>query len=49
MLEQELEAIREVFCDKFCKYPFICKTQDEIDDICEECPLNKLAEILNKK
>lgn len=48
MLEQELEALRENFCENYCKYPFICKTQDELDGICEECPLDKLAEIVNK-
>lgn len=47
MLEQELEAIRQVFCDEYCKYPLICKTQDEMDGICEECPLSKLAEMVN--
>lgn len=48
MLEQELEAMRQVFCDKYCKYPYICESEEEIDGICEECPLNKLAEVVNK-
>lgn len=49
MLEQELEAMRELFCDSYCKYPLICKSQDEIDGICDNCPLNKLAELVNKE
>lgn len=47
MLEQELEAMRQVFCDEYCKYPLICKTQEKLDDICDECPLSKLAELVN--
>lgn len=47
MLEQELEAMRELFCDKYCKYPLICNTQDKLDGICDECPLSKLAELVN--
>lgn len=48
MLEQELEAMRQVFCDEYCKYPNTCKSQDELEEKCEECPLNKLAEIVNE-
>ena len=43
-----IEAMRELFCDNYCKYPLICKTQDEMDGICEECLLSKLAEMVNK-
>lgn len=32
MLEK-LEAIRELMCDKYCKYPLICKNQGDLDKI----------------
>ncbi len=46
MLEQELEAMRQVFCDNYCKYPYICESEEHMEGICDECPLNKLAELV---
>lgn len=48
MTTQEFESLREKFCDNYCKYPYICETEEEIDGICDKCPLNELAEIFGK-
>lgn len=39
----DIEKIKEQMCDDYCKYP-ICDdvTMEEMHDICENCPLNKL-------
>ena len=32
----------EMFCDHYCKFPDECDgDQEELDEICEECPLWK--------
>ena len=39
------EIIEEVcvkICDDYCKYPMLCKREDDLLKICDECPLNKL-------
>lgn len=39
------EIIQEVIndvCDNLCKFPSICKTEEELMEHCDECPLNKL-------
>ena len=39
------EIIEEVvvkICDDYCKYPDICKKEDDLMKICDECPLNRL-------
>ena len=47
MDSERLEKITEKFCDKYCKYPYVIKKQDELDDICENCPMNELFELLD--
>ena len=32
-----IEETAEKFCDNYCKYPYVCKTQDELDEVCEQC------------
>lgn len=49
-----IEELTEHICDKLCKYPVADITQDELDDICENCILNRienlaLAEQWNRK
>lgn len=38
-----MEELIEKMCDEYCKYPEI-KTEEELMDICESCPLNILLE-----
>ena len=32
----------EAMCDKYCKMPDIAASQDELTDICNDCPINTL-------
>jgi len=34
------EEQKEVFCDKYCKYPYIYN-QERLERQCEKCPLNE--------
>ena len=45
---QKLEAIKSEICDHYCKYP-IDPEYEEIDDICESCPLNVIIERADRK
>lgn len=47
MDSERLEKITGEFCDKYCKYPCKTKNQDELDEICESCPMNELADLLD--
>lgn len=37
-----MEEVVTEMCDKYCKYPESVKEEDELYEICEKCPLNKL-------
>lgn len=53
-LDDELRTVTEnilneaipVFCDKYCRYPLECQSQDELDTYCDNCDFIK---ILNTK
>lgn len=32
-----IEETAEKFCDNYCKYPYLCKSQDELDEVCDHC------------
>ena len=49
MSQQDLEALRERFCDGYCIYPYICENEEELDSYCDKCPLNELAEVIIKE
>lgn len=36
----DLNMTLEAMCDKYCKYPNECDTQEKLDEICNDCPLN---------
>lgn len=37
------ESVVEQICDKYCKFPHIVESDNELDRICDNCPLDKLA------
>ena len=47
MDKKTLEKLTGVFCDRYCKYPYICRTQDKLDIVCEQCPMNRMVELLD--
>ena len=47
MDKNTLKKLTGVFCDNYCKYPGTCSTQDELDAICDVCPMNRVVEILD--
>lgn len=38
----KIEEICKAICDKYCKYPYEEHTEEEMDEICKDCPLNDL-------
>ena len=48
MDKKEIEALLEQLCDSYCRYTSADsgKTQDELLDICETCPLSKLRDLI---
>ena len=39
-----IEEVVEHICDEKCKMPDIC-SNDELDDVCDKCPLNDLWDL----
>lgn len=35
-----------IICDKHCKYPYISRSQEELDSFCERCELQGLLQAL---
>ena len=44
MTEQEFEKTVEQFCDNYCKFPYICKDEEQLHAVCDCCPIVELAE-----
>ena len=41
-ITQILEEIAAQICDEYCKYPSQIASQEELDRICESCPLERI-------
>lgn len=46
---EDMDHIPEICCDEYCKYPARCRSQDEMDRICDECKLSGLFALLVDK
>lgn len=40
-----IEELTENICDNICKYPVSDITQDELDEKCENCILNRIVDL----
>lgn len=40
-LKQSTTDLFECICDKYCKYPGMFSSQEELDDICLVCEIDK--------
>lgn len=40
------EEVKSGMCDEYCKHPFNTETQAELNEICRECPLNKVDDAM---
>lgn len=38
--QNELEGVVTHICDKLCRYPWEITEQEELDEICERCPVS---------
>lgn len=41
-LRKTIDKVSQAVCDYLCKYPEMGMEQEELDAICEDCPLNRL-------
>lgn len=41
-LQSQTEDVVGDMCDNYCRHPREIKDEDLLNDICEQCPLNKL-------
>lgn len=48
MNEQEYEKLVEKFCDSYCKFPYICKDEEQLETVCADCPIVKMANRIEK-
>ena len=42
-------AIMEKVCDKYCRFPCECKSQEELDKHCDSCEIIELLDLIFKK
>lgn len=42
--KQTIEAFAGLICDNYCKFPVICKTEDDLELACVGCPIENLLE-----
>ena len=49
MTEKELEELTGEFCDKYCKFPFVCTDEETLESACNVCPMNKLFDLLSPR
>lgn len=40
---EQLESIKEQMCDKYCHYRLTYLNQSDLDEKCEQCPLNRIG------
>lgn len=43
---EDMDYIPEVCCDEYCKYPQQGRTQEDMDQICDECKMAELFDLL---
>ena len=43
---EDMDRIPEICCDEYCKYPQQCRTQEDMDQICDECKMAELFDLL---
>lgn len=43
---EDMTEIPQICCDEYCKYPGRCRSQAEMDQICDECKLAELFDLL---
>lgn len=41
-LKETIEEVKTEICDKYCIHPFFVDDQEELDRICESCPLERI-------
>lgn len=39
---RKLVDVTEQMCDRYCKWPFNTETQADLNEKCDECPLNTI-------
>ena len=42
--ELEVSRVAEIFCDRYCRFPVECKSEDELYEHCDSC---ELIDLLN--
>ena len=45
---EDVGDIREKMCEEYCQYPCKCPNQETLDNICKECELAKMFEVLGE-
>lgn len=44
--EKAAEELCAVFCDEYCRWPFVCKDEDELQELhCDQCPMPRLLNL----
>ena len=49
MTKQEIEELKEEMCDNYCKMADLASSEEELQIMCADCPLDRLKEIEGKE
>lgn len=45
VIEIFTEKFKETVCDEICRHPWEASSQEDLDDRCEDCILNKVKKV----
>lgn len=37
-----LDEVKQNICDHYCRFPFEVEDQEQMDELCERCPLSRI-------
>lgn len=43
---QNIEELQEYICDSLCRYPCTCRNEEHLMEVCEECQVEEMLEML---
>lgn len=49
LLNDVLKELHTVVCDSYCKYPYECENEEQIQCVCENCMVSKYLDTISKE
>lgn len=46
LIEDRAGGLASAVCDYCCRFPYICRNQQELENVCQECPVTRLVNLI---